>query len=122
MFLSLAARLRDHPLNRTELSRPVRDDCVNADQPVSRNAVSFVIQGLAYVSFPLTTRRRRNLAAAWTANVEELCRLALMEFDAAEKLAFGAGPAADYWTTDSRRKRTTAGPPAVARFRLVTRP
>ena len=27
------------------------------------------------------------LAAAWTANVEELCRVALMEFDEAEKLA-----------------------------------
>jgi hypothetical protein len=29
------------------------------------------------------------LAAVWTRNVEELCRLALMEFDDAEKLALG---------------------------------
>ena len=88
MFQAMAARLREHPLNRTELSRMVRDDCVNADQPVSRNAVSFVLQGLAYVNFPLTDEATAGgLAAAWTANVEELCRVALLEFDAAEKLA-----------------------------------
>ena len=88
MFQAMAARLREHPLNRTELSRQVRDDCVNADQPVSRNAVSFVLQGLAYVNFPLTDEATaEDLAAAWTANVEELCRVALLEFDAAEKLA-----------------------------------
>ncbi|MCO4256395.1 NYN domain-containing protein [Pseudarthrobacter cellobiosi] len=88
MFQAMAARLREHPLNRTELSRMVRDDCVNADQPVSRNAVSFVLQGLAYVNFPLTDEATaEGLAAAWTANVEELCRVALLEFDAAEKLA-----------------------------------
>jgi hypothetical protein len=88
MFQAMAVRLREHPLNRTELSRMVRDDCVNADQPVSRNAVSFVLQGLAYVNFPLTDEATaEGLAAAWTANVEELCRVALLEFDAAEKLA-----------------------------------
>ncbi len=88
MFQSMAARLREQPLNRTELSRQVRDDCVNADQPVSRNAVSFVLQGLVYVNFPLTDEATaEGLAAAWTANVEELCRVALLEFDAAEKLA-----------------------------------
>ncbi|MBE4718691.1 NYN domain-containing protein [Pseudarthrobacter sp. AB1] len=88
MFQAMAARLREHPLNRTELSRLVRDDCVTADQPVSRNAVSFVLQGLAYVNFPLTDEATaEGLAAAWTANVEELCRVALLEFDAAEKLA-----------------------------------
>jgi hypothetical protein len=75
MFQAMAARLREHPLNRTELSRQVRDDCVNADQPVSRNAVSFVLQGLAYVNFPLTDEATaEGLAAAWTANVEELCQ------------------------------------------------
>jgi hypothetical protein len=88
MFQAMAVRLREHPLNRTELSRMVRDDCVNADQPVSRNAVSFVLQGLAYVNFPLTDEATaEGLAAAWTANVEELCRVALLEFDAGEKLA-----------------------------------
>ncbi|MET3175343.1 UNVERIFIED_ORG: hypothetical protein ABIB52_003207 [Arthrobacter sp. UYCu721] len=88
MFQAMAVRLREHPLNRTELSRMVRDDCVNADQPVSRNAVSFVLQGLAYVNFPLTDEATaEGLAGAWTANVEELCRVALLEFDAAEKLA-----------------------------------
>jgi nicotinamidase-related amidase len=88
MFQAMEARLREHPLNRTELSRMVRDDCVNAGQPVSRNAVSFVLQGLAYVNFPLTDEATaEGLAAAWTANVEELCRVALLEFDVAEKLA-----------------------------------
>ena len=88
MFQAMAARLREHPLNRTELSRQVRDDCVNADQPVSRNAVSFVLQGIAYANFPLNDEATpEGLAAAWTANVEELCRVALLEFDAAEKLA-----------------------------------
>lgn len=88
MFQAMEARLREHPLNRTELSRMVRDDCVNAGQPVSRNAVSFVLQGLAYVNFQLNDEATaEGLAAAWTANVEELCRVALLEFDAAEKLA-----------------------------------
>jgi hypothetical protein len=88
MFQAMEARLREHPLNRTEVSRMVRDDCVNAGQPVSRNAVSFVLQGLAYVNFPLNDEATaEGLAEAWTANVEELCRVALLEFDTAEKLA-----------------------------------
>lgn len=88
VFLAMAARLREHPLNRTELSRLVRDDCVSAGQPVSRNAVNFVLQGLAYANFQLSDESTAaDLAAAWTANVEELCRVALLEFDAAEKSA-----------------------------------
>jgi len=84
-----SARARRPPAgHRTELSGQVRDDCVNADQPVSRNAVSFVLQGLAYVNFPHNDEATpEGLAAAWTANVEELCRVALLEFDAAQKLA-----------------------------------
>jgi len=59
-----------------------------AGQPVSRAAVNFVIQGLAYMNFQLTdTATAAELAAAWTEDVEELCRVALMEFDASEKLA-----------------------------------
>ncbi|MCB5291147.1 NYN domain-containing protein [Arthrobacter sp. SO3] len=88
VFLAMAARLREHPLNRSDLSRLVRDDCVSAGQPVSRNAVNFVLQGLAYANFQLNDEATAaGLAAAWTANVEELCRVALLEFDAAEKLA-----------------------------------
>jgi hypothetical protein len=88
MFLAMAARLHEQPVNRKELARLVRDDCVAADQPVSRNAVNFVLQGLAYVNFQLNDEATaEGLAAAWTANVEELCRVALLEFDAAEKLA-----------------------------------
>jgi len=88
MFLAMAARLREHPLNRTELSRTVRDDCVSAGQPVSRNAVNFVLQGLAYDNVQLNDEATaETLAAAWTANVEQLCRVALLEFDPAEKLA-----------------------------------
>jgi hypothetical protein len=88
MFLAMEARLREQPVNRKELARLVRDDCVTADQPVSRNAVNFVLQGLAYVNFQLNDdATAEGLAAAWTANVEELCRVALLEFDAGEKLA-----------------------------------
>ena len=88
VFLAMAARLREHPLNRTELSRLVRDDCVSAGQPVSRNAVNFVLQGLAYANCQLNDEATAaDLAAAWTRNVEELCRVALLEFDAAEKSA-----------------------------------
>jgi len=88
MFLSMEARLRDNPASRSELSKLVRDDCVMAGQPVSRAAVNFVIQGLAYMNFQLTdTATAAELAAAWTEDVEELCRVALMEFDASEKLA-----------------------------------
>ena len=88
VFLSLAAKLRDHSGNRSELARSVRDDCVAAGQPVSRSAVNFVIQGVVYAGGSLAEEiSAAELAAAWTRNVEELCRLALMEFDDAEKLA-----------------------------------
>lgn len=88
VFLSLEAKLRDHPGNRSELARSVRDDCVAAGQPVSRSAVNFVIQGVVSAGGSVTDEMTaRELAAAWTRNIEELCRLALMEFDDAEKLA-----------------------------------
>ncbi|MFE4544342.1 hypothetical protein [Arthrobacter sp. NPDC056727] len=87
MFLALEARLRENPATRSELARLVRDDCVTAGQPVSRNAVNFVIQGFGYVDFQLSdTATAAELAAAWTENVEELCRVALMEFDETEKV------------------------------------
>ncbi|MFF1386128.1 NYN domain-containing protein [Arthrobacter sp. NPDC058288] len=88
LFQALAARLRELPVNRNELSRLVRDDCVTAGQPVSRGAVNFVIQGLGYVNYQLNENATaEGLAAAWTENVEELCRVALMEFDDAETAA-----------------------------------
>jgi hypothetical protein len=88
LFLAMAARLREQPVNRNELAKLVRDDCVTAGQPVSRGAVNFVLQGLGYVNFQLTdTATAEELAAAWTDDVEELCRVALMEFDDAERLA-----------------------------------
>ena len=88
LFLAMAARLREQPANRSELAKLVRDDCVTAGQPVSRGAVNFVLQGLGYVNFQLTdTATAEELAAAWTDDVEELCRVALMEFDDAERLA-----------------------------------
>jgi NYN domain len=88
LFLAMAARLHEQPVNRSELAKLVRDDCVTAGQPVSRGAVNFVIQGLGYVNFQLTdAATAEELAAAWTEDVEELCRVALMEFDDAERLA-----------------------------------
>jgi len=88
LFLAMATRLREQPVNRNELAKLVRDDCVTAGQPVSRGAVNFVLQGLGYVDFQLTeTATAEELAAAWTDDVEELCRVALMEFDDAERLA-----------------------------------
>ena len=88
VFLSLESKLREHPGNRSELARSVRDDCVTAGQPVSRSAVNFVIQGVVSAGGSLTDEMTAGeLAAAWTRNVEELCRLALMEFDDAETLA-----------------------------------
>ena len=88
VFISLEAKLREVLANRAELAKAVRDDCVAAGKPVSRAAVNFVLQGLGYAGIPLTDALpATELAAAWTRNVEELCRLALMEFDAAEKSA-----------------------------------
>lgn len=85
---AMAARLHEQPVTRNELSRVVRDDCVAAGQPVSRSAVNFVIQGVVYAGGSLSEEMTaQELAAAWARNVEELCRLALMEFDDAEKLA-----------------------------------
>jgi hypothetical protein len=88
LFQAMAARLREQLVNRNELSRLVRDDCVTAGQPVSRGAVNFVVQGLGYVNYQLNEdATAEGLAAAWTENVEELCRVALMEFDDGEKAA-----------------------------------
>lgn len=88
VFVSLEAKLREHLATRAELAKAVRDDCVAAGQPVSRAAVNFVLQGLGYAGVPLADELpAQELAAAWTRNVEELCRVALMEFDDAEKLA-----------------------------------
>jgi hypothetical protein len=50
--------------------------------------VNFVVQGLGYVNYQLNEyATAEGLAAAWTENVEELCRVALMEFDDGEKAA-----------------------------------
>ncbi|HEY9358550.1 MAG TPA: NYN domain-containing protein [Arthrobacter sp.] len=88
LFEAMAARLQEQPVNRSDLSRLVRDDCVTAGQPVSRGAVNFVIQGLGYVNYQLDeTATAEGLAAAWTEDVEELCRVALMEFDDGERMA-----------------------------------
>ena len=88
VFVSLEAMLREHPANRAELAKAVRDHCVAAGKPVSRAAVNFVLQGVVYAGGSLTDGVPAvELAAAWTRNVEELCRVALMEFDDAEKLA-----------------------------------
>lgn len=104
VFLTMSARLREHPLNRTELSRLVRDDCVSAGQPASRNAVNFVPQGLAYANFQINGEATAaDLAAAWTANVKEFCRVALLEYDAAEKSAVRR------WASGGLLENTQAG-------------
>lgn len=88
VFLSMESTLRERPVNRSELARLVRDDCVAAGTAVSRAAVNFVIQGLGYANVQLNESvTARGLAAAWLKNVEELCRVALIEFDDAERLA-----------------------------------
>ena len=88
VFLSLESKLRERPANRSELARSVRDDCVAVGQPVSRSAVNFVIQGVVADGASVSDGMPAGvLAAAWTRNVEGLCRLALMEFDDAERLA-----------------------------------
>ena len=107
VFVSLETKLREDLANRAELAKAVRDDCVAAGKPVSRAAVNFVLQGLGYAGISLTDSvPAKELAAAWTRNVEELCRLALMEFDAAEKLAMrrwaGGGLLESTQTNDSR--------------------
>ncbi|RNL57115.1 NYN domain-containing protein [Arthrobacter oryzae] len=88
MFLSMESTLRDPPANRNELAKSVRDGCVAAGQAVARQAVNFVIQGLLVANFPLSGQPSAAvLAAAWTKNVEELCRVALLEFEDTEMIA-----------------------------------
>jgi hypothetical protein len=84
VFLSLETVLREHPPNRNELTRSVRDHCVAAGHAVSRAAVNFIIQGLNYTDALSDEATAVSLATAWTRNVEELCRLALLEFDETE--------------------------------------
>ena len=84
VFVSMETVLRQHPPNRNELTRAVRDHCVAAGHAVSRAAVNFVIQGLTYANALTEEATAVSLAEAWTRNVEELCRLALLEFDESE--------------------------------------
>ncbi len=81
VFLAMESKLR-LTTNRNELAKMVRDACVASGAAVSRSAVNFVIQGLIYVAGALNGEATaRELATAWTQNVEAICSVTGMEFN-----------------------------------------
>jgi len=85
---ALAADIAEHPFDRPETARRVRDACQAAGEPIGRASVNTVIAGVLYagldLSEPVTARR---LAQTWAENVVGLCRGARMELSAADVAA-----------------------------------
>jgi len=100
MFDGLAAAARGHQeLNR--LGADVRERTTAAGVPVSRRAVNFVIQGLAYAGVDLrgADLTARELAEAWRANLRTLCDQAGLELGREDEAVL------DSWVLDRTRPR-----------------
>lgn len=87
LFISLARQLRANThASLNGLVKQVRDDTVGTENPVSRAAVAFVVQGLVYSNFKFTpTATASALASASAKNSEALSRGARMEFTDRER-------------------------------------
>ena len=75
LFTGLSAQLKESPYRRNETEKRVRDRTDLAGASVGRNAINFVTQGLIYSGVALTAdKSAMDLARAWLANLESLCR------------------------------------------------
>jgi NYN domain len=74
LFIALAEELRASPFSRNETPKRVRDRTDLLDAPVSRNAISFVTNGLIYSGVPLMAGvSARELGDGWVTNLKTLC-------------------------------------------------
>jgi hypothetical protein len=83
VFQELSGYLAENPFELTVTSRAVRDRCDAREVQVSRTAINFIQQGLAYAGIDLrsTTPSAEELARAWSGNVVALAESARMELD-----------------------------------------
>ncbi|WP_286218955.1 NYN domain-containing protein [Paraoerskovia sediminicola] len=80
LLTTLADDVRQHPFERASTSRRVRATCQDADVPVGRSTVNFVISGILYSGADLgPDSTAAGLADAFAENVVGLCRGARME-------------------------------------------
>ncbi len=85
---ALAADVAEHPFDRPETARRVRDACQAAGEPIGRGSVNAVIAGVLYSGLepgPGTTARK--VARTWADHVVGLCRGARMELSPADVAA-----------------------------------
>lgn len=91
LLTGLGADLAEHPFERAETARRVRDACQAAGAKVGRASVNFVVNGLLYAEADLTAKPSvEKLAKAWADNVIGLCRGARMELSKADERAIRA--------------------------------
>jgi len=86
LFFALAEELRASPFDRNETPKRVRDrtDLLNA--PVSRNAISFVTNGLIYSGVALVPGvSAKELGDGWVANLKTLCVNARLELSSEDE-------------------------------------
>lgn len=77
---ALADDVANHPFERTETARRVRDACQAAGEPIGRGSVNTVIAGVLYAGLDLTARPPvKKIAETWADNVIGLCHGARME-------------------------------------------
>jgi hypothetical protein len=85
---ALAADVAEHPFDRPETARRVRDACQAAGEPIGRGSVNAVIAGVLYAGLELDkAATARKVAATWADHVVGLCRGARMELSSADVAA-----------------------------------
>lgn len=91
LLQTLADDVREHPFDRPETARRVRDACQAAGEPIGRASVNAVIAGILYAGLDLSAdTTARALAQTWADNVVGLCRGARMDLSPADVAAIRA--------------------------------
>lgn len=75
LFSILAAEINDSGFQVNRVSRAVRDECQRRGWPITRHAVNFIMQGIAFAGhrFGKTTEVDKELARAFFRNALNLC-------------------------------------------------
>lgn len=88
LLTALAEDVRDHPFERNETAKRVRDACQAEGANVGKSSVTFVISGIALSGVDLARKPgQKALAEAWASSVVGLCRGARMELTVADVAA-----------------------------------
>jgi NYN domain-containing protein len=87
IFESLSEQLLQEPYQLTATSKAVRDRCVEAGEPISRQEINFVLKGIAYRQgfAPTAPSDPRSLAVAFAENVLGLTSAAQLELTEGER-------------------------------------